>query len=453
MKGNTDMPNPDRMLSALEGIVGESGVIGDSERLKEYAVDGRLPKAVVSPGTEEEISNVVKYANAEKLAIVPRGNGGMMACGGIPRKLDIVLSLLRLDRIVDHDIANQSLSVEAGITLADAQKKVAGGGKGNFLPIDPPRMEKATIGGIVATNASGPKRYLYGTVRDLLLGIRAVAPNGEILSFGGKTMKNVSGYDMTRLMVGSWGALGIITGVTTKLLPLPEASATVLASFDTLAAAGPFIRKIVHSVLLPSAIDLISGKAAERLGNESKYLLAFSLEGFAEAVDRQVAEIAAAAGKEGAVSVNVLKGTEDGNFWAGVRDFAPNAEKESSPPVILKSNFVISRHAEILETCEEAARAAGIEAAFILRAGNGILYTYILRNPKDAGGLAQFIGRLTEEAVKHEGNLVVESCPPELKEKVDVWGRPRTDHIVMRRLKEQMDPQGVLNPGRFVGGI
>jgi glycolate oxidase FAD binding subunit len=440
VKEKTGMSNTDQFLSALKGIVGESGVIQEPDRLKAYAVDGRVPMAVVRPGTAEEVSSVVKYANAENLTIVPRGNGSMMSCGGIPQKVDIVLSLLRLDGMVDYDIANLSLTVEAGITLAEVQKKLANGGKGNFLPLDPPNMEKATIGGIVATNASGPKRYLYGTVRDMLLGLRAVSPNGDIVSFGGKT-------------IGSWGSLGIITGVTTKLLPLPEASATLLASFDTLAAVGPFIRKILHSVLLPSAVDLISGKAAERLGETSNYLLAFSLEGFTEVVDRQVAEIDAAAKNEGAVSVNVLKGTEDQDFWIRVRDFSLDVEKEFSTPVVLKSNFVLSGHAEMLEAYEKTAQAAGVRAAFILRAGNGILYTYLLENANNVSGLAGLIGKLTAEAVKYEGNLVVESCPPEIKEKISVWGQQRSDHLIMRRLKEKMDPRGVLNPGRFVGGI
>ena len=447
------MPNPDGLFSALRGIVGESGVIQDPELLGAHAVDGLAPKAVVLPGTEEEVAGVARLANAERLAIVPRGNGGMMACGGIPPKVDIVLSTLRLDRIVDYDVANLSLSVEAGITLTEVQKEVADGGKGNFLPLDPPRMEKATIGGIVAANASGPKRYLYGTVRDLLLGVRAVTPGGDIVSFGGKTMKNVSGYDMTRLMAGSWGALGVITGVTTKLLPLPEASASLLASFDALAAAGPFIRRILHSALLPSAVDLVGGKAAELLGGKAKYLLAFSLEGFAEEVDRQVAEIGSAAKTAGAASVKVLKGEEDGVFWAGVRDFHLEAGNGSSPPVVLKSNFPISKHAEVLEAYEKAAGAVGVDAAFILRAGNGILYTHIPGEAMEAAGLAELIGRLTDESVKREGNLVVESCPTEIKEKVCVWGRQRSDQVVMRRLKEKMDPQGVMSPGRFVGGI
>ena len=205
MKGNAGMPNPGRLFSALTGIVGESGVIRDPDRLEAYAVDGRAPKAVVRPGTEGEVAGVVRYANAERLAIVPRGNGGMMACGGIPRNVDIVLSLLRLDRVVDYDVANMSLSVEAGITLADVQRKLADGGRGNFLPLDPPRVETATIGGIVAANASGPKRYLYGTVRDLLLGLRAVLPEGDIVSFGGKN-------DEKRVRIRHDPAVGRIVG-------------------------------------------------------------------------------------------------------------------------------------------------------------------------------------------------------------------------------------------------
>jgi len=451
MSEDMGMPVSDRLVSALKGIVEASSVVEDPVRLRACAVDGVVPTVVVQPANAEEISGVVRYANAEKLTIVPRGGGSKMAWGGIPRKVDIVVSMLRLNRIVDYDIANLSLSVEAGAVLEDVQKTLANGGKGNFLPLDPPDAGKATIGGIVAANASGPKRYLYGTARDLLLGLKAVAPGGDIVSFGGKTMKNVSGYDMTRLMIGSGGALGIITEVTTKLLPVPEASATVLASFDSLPAAGSFVRKVLHSVLLPAAIDLISGKGAERLGEKPAYLLAFSLEGFAEEVDRQVAELGAGTRDAGAASVRALRGQEDRDFWKRVRDFSPDAG--GSPPVVLKANFVLSRHAEVLAAGEKAAQAAGIDAAFILRAGNGILYAHVL----DGGGaedrLAEFIGRLTAEAADREGNLVVLSCPPGFKRKISVWGQQRHDQMIMRRLKESIDPHGVLNPGRFAGGI
>lgn len=444
------MSNINPLVSALGAMVGEANVIADPDRIKSCALDGMIPKAVVAPGSVEEISKLLAYASSEKLAVVPRGNGTKMVQGGIPRKLDLVLSMLRINRITEHDVPNLSLSVQAGMTLAAVQEKLAATGKGSFLPLDPPYTEKATIGGIIATNGSGPRRYLYNSARDLLLGLKAVTPNGDIVAFGGKTVKNVSGYDMTKLMIGSWGALGVITEITTKLLPLPEASATLLVSFDDLAKAGSLTRRILHSVFLPSAMELMNGKAASQLGEKGKYLVAFSLEGVGEAVDRQVIEIGEMGKREGAIDTKVLKGREDRAFWIGVRDF-PLA---SNARVILKSNFVISKAADILGKYENWAQAAGIGCAFIGHAGNGILTTYLLENGvAKMDPLVDLISKFTDEAVRHDGNLVVESCPSELKAKISVWGQPRSDYMVMRRLKDQVDPVGVLNPGRFVGGI
>lgn len=444
------MSNVNQLAFALKQMIGEANVIQDPDRIKAYAVDGMTPKAVVSPGSVEEVSKLLAYASSEKLAVVPRGNGTKMAQGGVPRKLDVVLSMLRINRITEHDVPNLSLSVQAGMTLSAVQEKLAATGKGSFLPLDPPYTEKATIGGIIATNGSGPRRYLYSAARDLLLGLKAVSPNGDIVAFGGKTVKNVSGYDMTKLMIGSWGALGVITEITTKLLPLPEASATLLVSFENLAKAGALTRKVLHSALLPSAMELMDGKAASQLGEKGKYLVAFNLEGVGEAVERQVAEIGEMGKKEGAIDTKILKGQEERTFWLRVRDFA----LATKAPVILKSNFVISKQAEILGNYEKMAQAAGIGSAFIGHAGNGILTSYILENGvAKMDPLIDLIGKFTAEAVKHDGNLVVESCPSELKAKISVWGQPRTDYVVMRRLKEKVDPVGVLNPGRFVGGI
>ena len=425
-------------------------MIQDPDQLRVYAVDGLAPKAVVIPGSVEEVSRLLAYAHLEKLAVVPRGNGTKMAAGGIPGKIDLVLSMLRINRITEHDIPNLSLSVQAGITLAEVQKKLAGTGKGSFLPLDPPYSEQATIGGIMAANSSGPRRYLYSTARDLLLGLKAVSPNGDVVAFGGKTVKNVSGYDMTKLMIGSWGALGVITEITTKLLPLPEASATLLASFGDLPKAGAMTRKILHSVLLPSAMELMDGRAAGQLAEKARYLVAFSLEGVGEAVDRQVAEIGEMATREGAVDTKVLKGEDERTFWIRVRDFALS----SATPVILRTNVVISKLPEILGRYETMARDAGIACAMIGHAGNGILTSYLLDyGAEKISPIVDLIGKFTEEAAKHEGNLIVESSPRDLKERVSVWGRPRSDEVVMRRLKETVDPEGVLNPGRFIGGV
>ena len=444
------MSNTNQLASALKEIVGQANVIQDPDQLGAYAVDGLAPRAVVSPGSVEEVSKLLAYASAEKLAVVPRGSGTKMETGGIPRKLDVVLSMLRISRITEHDVPNLSLSVEAGSTLAAVQEKLAGTGKGSFLPLDPPYVEKATIGGIIATNSSGPRRYLYSSARDLLLGLKAVLPNGDVVAFGGKTVKNVSGYDMTKLMIGSWGALGVITEITTKLLPLPEASATLLVSFDDLAKAASLTKKVLHSVLLPSAMELMDANAAEKLGQKAGYLVAFSLEGVQEAVERQIAEIGEMGKREGAGEGTILTGADDVSFWRRVRDMAV----ASGAAVILRSDFVISKQAEVLGNYQQWAEAAGVGCAFIGHAGNGILTSYILES---GGGkrdsLVDLIGRFTAEAAKHGGNLIVEAAPRDLKEKVSAWGQPRSDYGVMRRLKGEMDPAGVLNPGRFVGGI
>ena len=444
------MSNSNQLASALKGIVGETRVIQNADQLKAYAVDGMVPKAVVSPGSVEEVSRLLAYAHSERQAVVPRGNGTKMAAGGIPRKLDVVMSMLQINRIIEHDVPNLSLSVEAGITLADVQKKLAGTGKGSFMQLDPPYSDRATVGGIIASNSSGPRRYLYGSARDLLLGLKAVYPNGDIVAFGGKTVKNVSGYDMTKLMIGSWGSLGVITEITTRLLPLPEASTTLLCSFEDLARAGSMTRKILHSVFLPSAMELMDGEAAGRLGVTARYLVAFSLEGVQEAVDRQVADIGEMAKKEGGLDTRVLRGEEDRVFWIKVRDFA----LVSSASVILRSNFVISKQSEILGIYEKMAQAAGVDCAWIGHAGNGILTGYIMGNSDGKiGSVVDLIGRFTAEATNRDGNLIVELCPRDMKDKISVWGRPRSDDVVMRRLKERVDPAGVLNPGRFVGGI
>lgn len=444
------MSNANLWVSALRDIVGEAHVIQDPDRLREHAVDGLAPGAVVSPGSREEIAKLLVFANAEKLAVVPRGNGTKMAAGGIPGRLDVVLSMLRINRIVEHDIPNLSLSVEAGITLADVQKRLAGTGTGSFLPLDPPHTERATVGGVIAVNGSGPKRYLYNSARDLLLGLKAVLPTGEIVAFGGKTVKNVSGYDMTKLMIGSWGTLGVITEITTKLLPLPEASATLLASFAELARTGSLARKVLHSVLIPSAMELMDEKAAGQLGEKTKYLVAFSLEGVGEAVERQAAEIGEMAKREGAAQTKVLRGEDERAFWVRVRDFAII----SAASVVLRSSFIVSGQTGILGNYEKWAREAGVEFAFVGHAGNGIIRSYMLDGgAARTAAVAELIEKFTAEAANRGGNLVVESAPRDLKEKIRVWGRPRSDEVVARRLKEKMDPNNVLNPGRFVGGI
>jgi glycolate oxidase FAD binding subunit len=457
-----DMSKADNPFSRLKEITGEANINQDPDVLKTYALDGKRPRAIVSPGTIDEVSKIVSLANQQHFAIIPMGNGTKMAIGGIPKKMDIILSTRRLNRISDCDTDNLTLSVESGITLDEVQKRLGNEGKGYFLPLDSPFTHKATLGGIVATNSSGPERMLYGTVRDLIIGIKAVFPNGDIVATGGKTVKNVSGYDMGKLLTGSYGTLGIICEMTFKLLPLPEKEATFLAFFLRLEDADKFVNEILRSQLLPASIEILNGLAMKKLkypmsvSTGKNYLAAIGLEGVAESIDRQVSEMGEIGKKNRCLEISVLNSERHHSFWLAVRDIYEGLVEDHSHLVSLKSNFVISKYAEVLGSYEKIGKEFGMDCAFICHSGTGILYSYVFvgKNVRSkAESLIELIKRFTSEAVKHEGNLVVESSPLLIKKRIGVWGEPRSDCEVMRRLKEQIDPGGILNPGRFVGGI
>jgi glycolate oxidase FAD binding subunit len=456
------MPKADKLFSKLKEIVGETHIIQGPDKLKAYAIDGKKPKVIVFPGSIEEVSKVISYANQQHLTIVPRGNGTKMGMGGIPKKVDIVLSTSRLNRITDSDCENLTLSAEGGITLGEVQKSLAKVGKGYFLPLDPPFTEKATLGGIVATNSSGPKRLLYGTARDLIIGTKAVFPNGDIVVSGGKTVKNVSGYDMCKLLIGSYGTLGIICEMTFKLLPLSEKEATLALSFAKLEDADGFVRQVRSSQLIPSSIEILNAIAVKNMKysmsmiQNGNYLVAIGLEGVAESIDRQISEMNEIGKKYGVLETVTLDSEKHQAFWTALRDFSQGLPENYPNLISLKTNILISKSGELLESYEKIARELGIECAFICHAGNGILYSYILSGKNFRSKIDSFvelIGGLTSEAVKNEGNLVIESSPLLIKKNVDVWGQSRSDYLVVRRLKEQIDPAGILNIGRFVGGI
>jgi len=456
------MPTREKLVSKLREIVGEARIIHDPDQLQVFSLDGKRPKVVVLPGTVEETSKIVAYACNNHFAVIPRGNGTKMGMGGIPKKVDIILSTGRLNRIIDSDCDNLTLSVEGGITLAEVQKRLIKEGKGYFLPLDPPFTEKATLGGIVATNSSGPKRLLYGTARDLITGMKAVFPNGDIVISGGKTVKNVSGYDMCKLLIGSYGTLGIISEITFKLLPLPEKEATLFIPFATLDEAAGFTHDILHSQLLPASMDILNATAAKNLKSTTSmpshgnYLVAIGLEGVTETVERQISEISERGKKHGGLEALSLNSDKHQAFWIAIRDLALRLMENHKNLISLKANFLISKYGEMIRNYEKVIQASGFDWASICHSGNGILYSHVIAGKNlrsKTESLVELIGKLTSEAIKNEGNLMVESSPKTIKKKVDVWGQSRNDVRIIRRLKEEIDPAGVLNPGRFVGGI
>ncbi len=314
----------------------------------------------------------------------------------------------------------------------------------------------------MATNSSGPRRFIYGTARDLVIGLKTVFPNGDVVVSGGKTVKNVSGYDLGKSLIGSMGTLGILCEMTCRLLPLPEKTATLLLPFSGLKEAGSLVQKILKSQLLPASIEMLNAVTLHQIKEtlppfpKGNYLVAVGLEGVTETVDRQISEMGEMGKTEGALEVVTLFAEKHHAFWTALQDLPEKLFKASPNLLALKSNFLISKGADMLGYHETLVRDLGQDCALVCHCGNGILYSYLPVGeelPSKKNALIEFIAKLTTLAVKHEGNLVVESSPLMIKEKIDVWGEPRSDLRIVRRLKEEIDPAGILNPGRFVGGI
>ncbi|MBN1828029.1 MAG: FAD-binding oxidoreductase [Deltaproteobacteria bacterium] len=450
------MRDNDRLAGALKEITGETNVIDDPDKLAAYAIDGMAPRTIVFPGSVEEVSKILSHAFMEGLSVAPRGSGTKLSLGNLlSRETDIVLSSLRLNRVIDCDIGNLTLTAGSGITLKQTQEMLAKEGSGCFLPLDPPFTEQATLGGIVASNASGPRRYQHGTARDLVLGMRIVGPNGDVSAAGGKTVKNVTGYDMNKLHIGALGTLGFIAEVTFRLLPLPEEAATLLISFDAPEDAGAFIRKLVHSPFLPVFMELMNGGFASRLSamsGKTSYAVALGFEGVAEAVKRQLAEIAGLAREMKSLAVISLAGDDHERIGREIRNYNLGLKNDFPDLIVLKASFVISEADNVTVAAEKLAQTAGLEALTLCHAGNGILYVYL---PGEDEGTAKievvksFIDALRNEVEARGGALVVEAASPAVKKAVSVWGASRSDSVVMRRLKELIDPVGILAPGRF----
>lgn len=433
----------------LAGIVGAENC--STEGLGAFAFDGLAPVWRVSPGSAEEVAAILRVAEAEKLAVLPRGSGSKQALGAKPLAADIVLDTCRFNRVVDYDAPNLTVTVQAGVTLGELKSVLAT--QGNFLPLDAP-LAASTIGGVIATNSSGPKRLLYGSARDLTLGISAVLPRGGCVRFGGKVMKNVAGYDMTKLLIGSFGTLGVITEVTLRLLPLPEMASTLVATFSSLDKAADLVTEILASQLNPSAVELINAAAWRNTGAGSGgYYLAIGLEGFHEAVTRQVRDLTALGKKQGAEGIDTWEGEEQERLWSSIRDFGGLPPFKSAECVGLRIGVPISKVHDLFCLAEKRAGESGLECAIAAHAGSGVLNAFFVNPAFGAYVPLQLIRELRSAAEKAGGHLVVEYGPWGVKEQAGVWGEPRPEWELMSKLKAKIDPNGVLNPGRFVGGI
>jgi glycolate oxidase FAD binding subunit len=474
-------------FSSLAEILGEENVKTEPEVTAEYAVDQIAPKAVVFPKNTDETAQVVQFSNQENLAIVACGSRTKMAMGNPPQKLDMVVSMSRMNHMLDVDTSNLTMTVEAGVKFRDIQARLATqedrcylpidemgedenevicsdrSNSGCFIPMDPPYADKATIGGIIATNSTGPRRLFYNLPRDSIIGIRVVAPNGDILGSGGKTVKNVSGYDISKLMVGSMGTLGILCEMTIRMLPMPEKMETLLISFPTLSNAYAFVERIFKTSLLPAAVEIMNKEAYGHLKvsdipdfGSNGYVAAVALEAFEPAVKRMRDEILDMARNGGSENDAVLEEENHGSFWLEVSQLSATLHKKFSGLISAKLNYPLSLGKEMMAFGESVFSQANLDYTLQAHAGNGICLTSLLIDHQDTVATKKALvamGQLLGYCRENDGNLVIQRAPTEVKGELKMWGEIGSGFVVMKRLKDQVDPNGIMSPGRFVNGL
>ena len=406
-------------------IVGQNHV----RRATEY-VAGVAAHWVVEPGSAEEVGQALRLADAAGLAVIPRGGGTKLGWGNPPRCADVVLSLARLDRIVEHAWGDLTVTVEVGCPVAQLQDALAQ--HGQRLAVDVLWPERATVGGILATNESGALRLRYGGLRDLVIGITLALADGTLAASGGKVVKNVAGYDLPKLATGALGTLGVITQATFRLHALPRSARTLLLSPSGLNEVQRLLLVLQDAQLAHSALQIVLGFD----GSPAMHLL---LEGTAAGVAGQVDEV-----RRLAAPMAVVEGSPE--VWMARQELWPTMD--NAPGVIAKVSLLPSRLAAFVTTVEQAARAMGARWGAVVQAtGLGFL-----RLNASAADLPVALHQIRLALEADGGSLAILRQPPGAA-LLEAWGDPGDALGLMRSLKQQFDPRGTLNPGRYVGGI
>jgi len=389
-----------------------------SESVDGVVVDGVAPEDMAAPGSRDELVDAVNDAATAGRVLGVAGAGTKLDRGHPPSSLDLLIRTTGLDRIVEHAAGDLVVTVEPGVRLADLQDALIGSGQ--WLALDPPEPD-ATVGGVVAAAASGPRRLRWGTPRDLVIGMTVVLADGTVARSGGKVVKNVAGYDLGKLFTGSFGTLGIIAEITLRLHPRPRSRAVVTATPDDAAAA---VRSVRAGAAQPTAIEWDGST------------LTVLIEGSPAAVDAQAADLAGRL--EGEAGADLPEGFGELPWQRR----AGESRRQDAGRVGLKLTHRLGALDQALAAADRILPQARLRA----HAGSGVIWL-----GHDEGHL-DGLAALRREFAALDGQVVVVEAPPAAKADVDVWG-PVRGLDVMRRIKEQFDPERRMSPGRFAGGL
>jgi glycolate oxidase FAD binding subunit len=408
------------------------------------------------PETTGELARwLAQNARDERRPVLPTGGRTGLRYGRVPVAHDasrpvepVCLGTSRLSRVVDYPARDMTITVEAGVRVADLQRTLSA--EGQRLAVDLPHPERATIGGALAVNAAGPRRYGLGTLRDYLIGVSAVDGRGRTFKAGGRVVKNVAGYDLCKLLVGSLGTLAVITQVTLKLKPLPEGAAWLWCVLPDWKCGDAVLERLVVSAARPVALELLSEGAAASVAAETGEklptdapVLAVGLEGTTAEVDWQVQTLCDEIRAAGVRQLTRVDGAAAAVLWTALTEYRTTAEE----PLTFKANLRPSRVVEFLEG------ASRVGARVQAHAGNGIVWGHLPDGVTSATAARTLLEPLLAQARGGGGNLLVVDCDPAWKTELPVFGAPEAGVPLMARLKQKFDPDHLLNPGRFLPGL
>jgi glycolate oxidase FAD binding subunit len=418
------------------------------------AVAGVMPSWVASPASVEEASAVMRAAADHDLAVVPRGGGTKLGWGEPPRRCDVVIDMLRMDRVLEHAAGDLVTRVQAGVTMSHLAGVL--GGAGQQLALDVPetgglaRNGSPTVGGVLATGIAGPRRLRYGTPRDLVIGVTAIRADGAVTRSGGKVVKNVAGYDLGKLFAGSYGTLGLIVEAVFRLHPLPAATAFVTDDVYGAAAVAQAVAAAAGSDLAPSAVEI------DRPARGGPVRVGVLLEGDPDGVAERAGQM------RGTLGAGSVASRIEPPWWgAAPGGTGPGGGRQGG--TLIRIAFWAAALCGVLEAIDAAAGAAGLDPAIAGSAAAGVLHASV-RPDAPPGAVAAFLGGLREamargkpgaaagEGPPTRGSAVVLDAPDDVRELVDLWG-PVPGLDLMRAVKDQFDPGHLMSPGRFAGGI
>ena len=444
-------------------IVGPGNFSTDPADLKCYSYDASsissLPEAVVLPGSTEEVSRVLFLANQEGLAVFPRGAGTGTTGASVPINGGLVLSLTRMDRIISINPADLTAMVEPGVVTGKLQEEVSR--YGLFYPPDPASMHFCTIGGNVATGAGGPRAVKYGVTRDYVLALEIVLADGNVIHTGVRTAKGVVGYDLTRLMVGSEGTLGVVTGITLKLIPGPEAEGMLIAFFPDAKSASDTVVSLFESRILPRcaefldkmSIELISGQLPVAIPERADAMLLIEVDGVRESIPGQLGKVVNSCKNCGAIDIHVAESDDQAKaFWSARQGLSPSIRSLGFPDKI-NEDICVPRSClpEMINELEKIGRKTRITILSFGHAGDGNLHVNLLLDLSDKeeklGGDAAVM-QIMEATLALGGTISGEhgiglTKRPFIKMEIDDRGLE-----IMRGIKRIFDPGNILNPGK-----